>query len=88
MVDLADVHSITDTLILVTGRDCHLCAHGRQVLAGLGVRVREVDVDGDEAASLAADGVPLAFLPVLTDGVRVLGYGRLSERRLRKELAL
>lgn len=88
MVDVADVHSTTDTLILVTGRDCHLCEHGRQVLAELDVRAREIDVDGDEAASLAARGVALSFLPVLTDGVRVLGYGRLSERRLRKELAL
>lgn len=82
------MRTTTDTLILVTGRDCHLCEHGRQVLAGLDVRAREIDVDGDEAASLAARGVALAFLPVLTDGVRVLGYGRLSERRLRKELAL
>ncbi|MHB1242071.1 MAG: glutaredoxin family protein [Gaiellaceae bacterium] len=82
------MRTTTDTLILVTGRDCHLCEHGRQVLAGLDVRTREIDVDGDEAASLAARGVALAFLPVLTDGVRVLGYGRLSERRLRKELAL
>jgi len=82
------VSTTTDTLILVTGRDCHLCEHGRQVLAELDVRAREIDVDGDEAASLAARGVALAFLPVLTDGVRVLGYGRLSERRLRKELAL
>lgn len=78
--------STTDSLIFVTGRDCHLCEHGRRVLAGTDVRVREVDVDGDEAAALAAGGIPLAFLPVLTDGARVLAYGRLSERRLRKEL--
>jgi hypothetical protein len=82
------VSSTTDTLIFVTGLDCHLCEHGRQVLAGLDVRVREIDVDGDEAAALAAGGVPLAFLPVLIDGTRVLAYGRFSERRLRKELAL
>ncbi len=80
--------STTDALIFVTGIDCHLCEHGRQVLARLDVRVREVDVDADEAATLAAGGIPLAFLPVLTDGVRVLAYGRFSERRLRKELAL
>lgn len=77
-----------ESLVFVTGRDCHLCEHGRQVLARLDVRVREVDVDGDKAAALAAGGVPLAFLPVLTDGARVLAYGRFSERRLRKELAL
>ncbi len=82
------MHSTTDPLILVTGRGCHLCEHGRQLLAKLDVRAREIDVDGDEAAALASGGIPLAFLPVLTDGVRVLGYGRLSERRLRKELGL
>jgi hypothetical protein len=52
------------------------------------VCAREVDVDGDEAASLAARGVSLSFLPVLTDGARVIAYGRFSERRLRKELGL
>jgi hypothetical protein len=82
------VSSTTDTLTFVTGLDCHLCEHGRQVLARLDVRVREVDVEGDEAAVIASGGVPLAFLPVLTDGARVLAYGRFSERRLRKELAL
>ena len=88
VVDLWSVLSTTDTLILVTGRDCHLCERGRDVLAGLSVQAREVDVDGDEAASLAARGVPLSFLPVLTDGARVLAYGRFSERRVRKELGL
>ena len=77
----------TDTLILVTGPDCHLCVHGRDVLHDLGVRAREISVDGDEAAELAARGVPLAFLPVLTDGRRAVAYGRFSARRLRKELA-
>lgn len=80
--------STTDALVFVTGRDCHLCEHGRLVLARLGVRAREINVAGDEAASLAAGGVPLAFLPVLTDGARVLAYGRFSERRLRRELGL
>ena len=80
--------STTDTLILVTGRDCHLCEHARQVLARLDVHAREVDVEGDEAAALAARGVPLSFLPVLVDGGRVLAYGRFSERRLGKELGL
>jgi len=80
------VHATTATLILVTGEDCHLCEHGRQVLAALGVDAREVAVDGEEAAALATRGIPLAFLPVLTDGERVIAYGRFSERRLRREL--
>ncbi len=78
----------TDTLTIVTGDDCHLCAHGRQVLASLGVAAREVAVGGAEAAALAARGIPLAFLPVLTDGERLIAYGRFSERRLRRELGL
>ena len=86
--DLANVRTTTDTLILVTGDECHLCEHGRRVLAALAVHAREVDVDGDEAAALAARGIPLAFLPVLTDGERIVAYGRFSQGRLRRELAL
>ncbi len=68
-------------LLFVTSRDCHLCDHGRGVLAGLGVNAREIDADSAEAAALATAGLPLTFLPVLWDGRRVLGYGRLSEKR-------
>ena len=80
------------TLTLVTAPGCHLCAHAREVLARLGkewkIEAHEVDVEIEEAKTLARAGVPLAFLSVLWDGTRVLGYGRLSERRLRRELAL
>ncbi len=75
-------------LLLITGQDCHLCEHGLRVLASLGVEAREVDVESDEAAALAGRGVPLSFLPVLTDGERVIAYGRFSEKRLRRELEL
>ena len=79
------------SLVLVTAPDCHLCAHARDVLERLGAEtplaVREVDAGSEEAQALAARGIPLAFLPVVWDGARVLGYGRLSERRLRRELA-
>lgn len=75
-------------LFYVTGADCHLCEHGREVLASLGLDARELDVESAEAAALAGRGIPLAFLPVLTDGERVLAYGRLSEKRLRKDLGL
>ena len=78
----------TETLILVTGDGCHLCEHGREVLAALGVDADEVAVEGAEAAALAAGGIPLAFLPVLTDGRRLIAYGRFSEKRLRRELGL
>ena len=74
-------------LVLVTAQDCHLCEHARSVLSALGLTAREIDVESAEAAALAREGVPLLFLPVLLEGRHVLGYGRLSERRLRRELA-
>ena len=74
-------------LILVTTDDCHFCDRAHRVLGSLVVSVREISIDSAEARALAARGIPLAFLPVLTDGQRVLAYGRFSEKRLRRELA-
>ena len=74
-------------LILVTSDECHLCERAHVVLASLGITVRAVSVESGEAQRLASSGVALAFLPVLTDGSRVIAYGRFSEKRLRKELA-
>lgn len=73
-------------LLFITAADCHLCEHGRRVLDALGLEARTIDVESAEAFDLAARGVPLAFLPVLWDGERVIAYGRFSERRLRREL--
>jgi glutaredoxin len=73
-------------LILVTAEDCSLCEHGHEVLDSLGLKTRTVDVTSAEAQELASRGVPLAFLPVLWDGERVVAYGRFSARRLRREL--
>jgi hypothetical protein len=75
-------------LVYVTTDDCHFCEHGRGVLDELGVERREISDGSDEAAALAANGIPLSFMPVLTDGERVLAYGRFSARRLRRELDL
>ena len=75
-------------LILITTDDCHFCRRAHELLEALKVTAREIGVGSDEAAALAARGIPLAFLPVLTDGERVVAYGRFSEKRLRKELAL
>ncbi len=74
-------------LTLVTTGDCHFCERAH-LLLDLGVDAREVSVESLEAAALAARGVPLSFLPVLTDGERAIAYGRFSEKRLRKELSL
>lgn len=78
----------TDALVLVTAADCHLCVRARDVLGALGIEAREVDIASAEAQAHADAGLPLAFLPVLTDGRRVIGYGRLSEKRLRRDLGL
>ena len=75
-------------LLYVTTEDCHFCEHGRAVLDELGIERHEVNVDSAEADELAEAGIPLSFLPVLTDGERVIAYGRFSEKRLRRELAL
>jgi glutaredoxin len=75
-------------LLYVTTEDCHFCEHGRAVLDQLGVERREVNVDSNEAEELVGAGIPLSFLPVLTDGGRVIAYGRFSEKRLRRELEL
>jgi glutaredoxin len=81
------VHNLT----LVTASDCHLCEHARHVLDRIGHDVpfslRTVDVESAEAQALAEQGIPLSFLPALVEGGRLLAYGRLSEKRLRKELA-
>ena len=72
-------------LILITTDDCHFCERAHQLLHALQVPFREVSVDSPEAAGLPAGGLP-PFLPVLTDGTRVIAYGRFSEKRLSKEL--
>ena len=73
-------------LTLVTGPDCHLCERAHGLLEELRVSVHEISVDSAEAHDLAARGIPLAFMPVLTDGERVIAYGRFSEKHLRKRL--
>lgn len=73
-------------LTLITTTDCHFCERARDVLAALCIEAREISVDSGEAEQLAEAGVALAFLPVLTDGAKVLAYGRFSEKRLRNDL--
>lgn len=75
-------------LVYVTTEDCHFCEHGRGVLDSLGVERREIPAGSTEAERLAERGIALSFLPVLTDGERVIAYGRFSEKRLRKGLGL
>ena len=76
------------SLIYVTTGDCHFCQHGRDVLDTLGVEREEIRTESEQAERLAEMGIPLSFLPVLTDGERLIAYGRFSEKRLRRELGL
>ena len=76
-------------ITLLTQADCALCEHAKRVLARVGadhpLRVTEIDLASEPGRALAA-GAGVLFAPgVLVDG-RPFGYGRLSERRLRREL--
>lgn len=75
---------------LLTSSECHLCEHAKTVLARVAadhpLHVEEIplgSVDGQRLASR----VGMLFAPgILLDG-EPFGYGRLSERKLRKAIA-
>ncbi len=76
-------------ITLLTQTDCVLCEHAKKVLARVGedypLEVTEVDLASERGRALAAQA-RVQFAPgVLVDG-RPFGYGRLSERRLRRAL--
>jgi hypothetical protein len=77
------------SVLLLTAPDCHLCAHGREVLDGLAAEDllswREVGPDSAEGRALTATAPPLRPVLFGEDG-RVIAYGRLSQKRLRKQL--
>ena len=78
------------TVTLLTQADCALCEHAKKVLARVGadypVEVTEIDLASEQGRALAAQA-RVQFAPgVLVDG-RPFGYGRLSERKLRRTLA-
>ncbi len=77
-------------LLYITAPGCHLCERGRPIVAALaaenGFDVREVDWD-DAAAREATERDGVLFPPAVYLDERLLGYGRLSERRLRKQVA-
>ncbi len=77
------------TVTLVTAEGCHLCQRGREVLDVLDreglLAWREVDADSDEGRLLTAIAPPLRPVLFGVDG-RVVAYGRLSARRLRRQL--
>jgi hypothetical protein len=77
-------------ITLLTQTDCALCEHAKGVLARVGadhpLEITEIDLASEDGRALAA-GAGVPFAPgVLVDG-RPFGYGRLSERRLRRALS-
>jgi hypothetical protein len=74
---------------LVSAPDCHLCTHGRAIVEriaqdGVPLEVQELDwTDSAGTALVMRDGVP--FPPALYVDGELWGYGRLSERALRKK---
>lgn len=76
-------------ILLLTQPSCALCDHAKEVLARLSaefpVKVATMDLGSPEGRALAERG-GLLFPPgVLVDG-DAFSYGRLSERKLRKEI--
>jgi glutaredoxin len=76
-------------ITLLTQQDCALCEHARKVLDRVGedhpLEVTEIDLASEQGRELAAQA-RVQFAPgVLVNG-RPFGYGRLSERRLRRAL--
>jgi hypothetical protein len=76
-------------VLLLTSDGCSLCEHGRAVLSELAeqglLSWREVDAESDEGCGLAAVAPPLR--PVLFGPDGIWGYGRLSQKRVRRRCA-
>lgn len=75
---------------LLTQSDCHLCDHAKDVLARVStdfpIEVEEISLSSATGARLAVEA-GIFFAPgVLLDG-EPFGFGRLSERRLRRALS-
>ena len=79
---------MTTRLTLVTTADCHLCGHARSVAqrlaADLNTEINEIAWESPEADVVRRDGVP--FPPALYADDELLGYGRISERGVRRRL--
>lgn len=70
---------------LLTAPDCHLCQHGREVLDEVGIDWHEVCDDTPEGEALAATAPPMRPVLIADDG-HAIAYGRLSAKRLRRQL--
>lgn len=79
----------TTEVTLLTQLNCAYCDHAKDVLTRVGndyaLDVCEISLETPEGQGLAATHGVLFAPGVLLDG-QPYGFGRLSERRLRKEL--
>lgn len=77
------------TVTLLTQPDCASCEHAKEVLARVGqdhpVTVEEVDLRSPEGQQLATQHGVLFAPGILVDG-QSFGFGRLSEKKLRRYL--
>ncbi len=75
-------------ITLLTQADRTPCEHASRVLARVGadhpLQVTEIDLAGEPGRALAARA-DLVFAPGALIDARPFGYGRLSERALRRE---
>jgi glutaredoxin len=75
---------------VLTQPDCAFCERAAEVLARVGhdhaLAVRHLQLDSDEGRALAQRHGVLFAPGVFLDG-QLVSYGRLSERRLRRQLA-
>lgn len=79
----------TAKIILLTAPACRLCEQAKQVLSRVGeehdLAIETVSIETDRGRQLLLEH-RVAFPPgVILDG-RPFSYGRLSERKLRREL--
>lgn len=84
----ATVRSVPE-ITLLTQPDCSYCEHAKQVLTRIAadtpLQITEIDLTSDHGRHLAATAGVLFAPGILLDG-HPFGYGRLSERRLRRAL--
>ena len=76
-------------VVLITAPDCHFCADGKAVLARLAAQfplsVREIAWSSDDGQALVARH-GILFPPGLLIDEAFVGFGRVSERKLRRLL--
>ncbi|MCZ0990935.1 glutaredoxin family protein [Streptomyces diastatochromogenes] len=72
-------------LTLLTQADCAWCDRAKKLLEEVDAEITEVSLDTDEGRALAARH-RLLFAPGLLHDDRLIAYGRLSARALRREL--